>query len=106
MHLAMKERQIAWEYLAIHDCQIAIAHLTMKVRQIAIDFWSKKEHQMTSDYLAMIVMFAHLAMKECQIASNVTCMWWNINRIFRKFKCPVYVIKHKQNILFLNNFVW
>jgi hypothetical protein len=23
MHLAMKERQIASEYLAIHDCQIA-----------------------------------------------------------------------------------
>jgi hypothetical protein len=42
MHLAIKERQIASEYLAIHDHQIAIAHLTMKVRQIAINFFSKE----------------------------------------------------------------
>jgi hypothetical protein len=51
----------------MHDCQIAIAHLTMKVRQIAINFCSKRECQMTSDYLAMLVMFAHLAIKERQI---------------------------------------
>jgi hypothetical protein len=31
MHLAIKERQIVSEYLAIHDCQNAIARLTMKV---------------------------------------------------------------------------
>ncbi len=52
----------------IHDRQIAIAHLTMKVRRIAIDFFSKRECQMTSNYLAMLVMFAHLAIKEHQIA--------------------------------------
>ncbi len=43
----------------------------MKVRQIAIDFFSKRECQMTSNYLAMLVMFAHLAIKERQIASNL-----------------------------------
>jgi hypothetical protein len=42
MLLAIKERRIASEYLAIHDCQIAIAHSTMKVRQIAIHFFSKR----------------------------------------------------------------
>jgi hypothetical protein len=41
----------------------------MKVRQIAIDFFSKRERQMTSNYLAMLVMFAHLAIKERHIAS-------------------------------------
>ena len=68
-HLAIKERQIASKYLAIHDRQIAIAHLTMKVHQIAIDFFSERECQITSNYLAMLVMFAHLAIKERQIAS-------------------------------------
>jgi hypothetical protein len=38
----------------------------MKVHQIAINFFSKRECQMTSDYLAMLVMFAHLAIKEHQ----------------------------------------
>jgi hypothetical protein len=42
----------------------------MKVRQIAINFFSKRERQMTCNYLAMLVMFAHLAIKEHQIASN------------------------------------
>ncbi len=70
MHLAIKECKFASEYLAIHDCQIAIPHLMMKVRKIAIDFCSKREPQMTSNYLAMLVMFTHLAMKESQIASN------------------------------------
>jgi hypothetical protein len=42
----------------------------MKVRQITNDFSSKRECQMTSNYLAMLVMFAHLAIKEHQIASN------------------------------------
>jgi hypothetical protein len=42
----------------------------MKVCQIAIDFFSKRERQMTSDYLVMLVMFAHLAIKGCHIASN------------------------------------
>jgi hypothetical protein len=42
----------------------------MKVRRIAIDFFSKRERQMTSNYLAMLVMFSHLVIKECQIDSN------------------------------------
>ncbi len=42
----------------------------MKVHQIAIDFFSKRERQMTIGYLAMLVMFAHLAIKERQIAIN------------------------------------
>jgi hypothetical protein len=69
MHLAIKEHQIASKYLAIHDRQIIIPHLTMKVCQIAIVFRSKRERRMTSNYLALLVMFAHLAMKESQIAS-------------------------------------
>jgi hypothetical protein len=39
----------------------------MKVRQIAINFFSKRERQLTSNYLAMLVMFAHLVIKERQI---------------------------------------
>jgi hypothetical protein len=42
----------------------------MKVLQIAINFFSKRERQMTSNYLAMLVMFAHFVMKERQNASN------------------------------------
>ncbi len=42
----------------------------MKVRQIAINFFSKRERRMTSNYLAILVMFAYLAIKERQIASN------------------------------------
>jgi hypothetical protein len=42
----------------------------MKVRQIAINFFSNRERQMTSNYLAMLVTFAHLAIKERRIASN------------------------------------
>jgi hypothetical protein len=38
MHLAMKEHHIASKYLAIHDCQIAIAHLAMKEHKIASNF--------------------------------------------------------------------
>jgi hypothetical protein len=101
MHLAIKECQISSKYLAIHDRQFAIAHLTMKVRQIAIDFFSKREHQMTSNYLAMLVMFAHLAIKERQITSI----------FFSKRECQVttsirYVcltkqIIQKENILFM-----
>ncbi len=41
----------------------------MKVRKIAIDFFSERERQMTSNYSAIIVMFAHLATKESKIAS-------------------------------------
>jgi hypothetical protein len=73
----------------------------MKVRQIAIDFFSKRECQITSNYLAMLVMFAHLAIKEHQIASI----------FFSKRECQVttaicYVcltkqIIQKENILFM-----
>ncbi len=73
----------------------------MKVCQITIDFLSKRECQMTSDYLAMLVMFANLSMKESQIASN----------FFSKRECQVttvtcYVCLTKQiiqnkNILFM-----
>jgi hypothetical protein len=42
----------------------------MKVHQIVMDFFSKRERQMTSDYLAMLVIIAHLAIKERKIASN------------------------------------
>jgi hypothetical protein len=41
----------------------------MKERQIASHFFSKRERQVTSNHIAMLVMIAHLAMKECQIAS-------------------------------------
>jgi hypothetical protein len=51
----------------------------MKVRQITIDFFSKRERQMTRNYLAMLMMFAHLAIKERQIASN----------FFSERECPV-----------------
>jgi hypothetical protein len=37
---------------------------------MAIDFFSKRECQITSNYLAMIVMFAHLVIKERQITSS------------------------------------
>jgi hypothetical protein len=47
----------------IHDCQIALAHLAMKECQTASIFFGKREHQVTSNYLAMLLMFAHLAMK-------------------------------------------
>jgi hypothetical protein len=36
----------------------------MKEHQIASNFFSKRECQVTSNHLAMLVMFAHLAMKE------------------------------------------
>jgi hypothetical protein len=73
----------------------------MKVRRIAINFFSKRERQMTSNYLAMLLMFAHLAIKERQIANNY----------FSKRECQVttticYVcltkqIIQKENILFM-----
>ncbi len=101
MHLAIKERQIASEYSAIHDRQIAITHLTMKVCQIAIDFFSKRERQMTSDYLAMIVMFAHLAIKERQIASNCCSERERQVTIAICYVCLTKQIIQKENILFM-----
>ena len=41
----------------------------MKERQIASDLLSKRECQVTSNYFAMLMTFAHLAMKEHQIAN-------------------------------------
>jgi hypothetical protein len=49
-HLAIKERQIASKYLAIHDCQTAIAHLVMKEHQIASIFFSERECQVTNNH--------------------------------------------------------
>ncbi len=73
----------------------------MKVHKIAINFFSKRERQMTVDYLAMLVMFAHLAIKERQIASI----------FFSKRECQVTTAIHyvcltkqiiqKENILFM-----
>jgi hypothetical protein len=81
----------------------------MKVRQIAMDFFSKRERQMTIDYLAMLVMFAHLAMKERQIASNFfskrerpsdyrnsLCMSYQTN--YSKREYFVYVLSHTWDI--------
>ncbi len=66
-----------------------------------MDFFSKREHQMTSNYLAMLVMFAHLAIKERKIASN----------FFSKRECQVTTAIHyvclseqiiqKENILIM-----
>jgi hypothetical protein len=39
----------------------------MKVRQMAIDFFSVRERQMTSNYLAMLVMFANLVIKSAKL---------------------------------------
>jgi hypothetical protein len=41
MHLGIKECHIASKYLAIHDCQI-VAHLAIKERQIACNYLSKE----------------------------------------------------------------
>ena len=65
----------------------------MNKHQIASNFFSKRERQVNSDYLAMLVTFAHLAMKEHQIASN----------FFSKRECQVttatpYVCLTKQII--------
>jgi hypothetical protein len=73
----------------------------MKVRQITIDFFSERERQMTSNYLAMLVMFAHLAIKECQIASN---FFSKRERQVTTAICHVYLTKQiiqKENILFM-----
>jgi hypothetical protein len=89
MHLAIKERQVASKYQAIHDRHIAIAHLRIKERKIASHLFSKREHQVTSNHLASMVMFAHLAInvhqitsvffseRECQVTKAIcyVCIW-------------------------------
>ncbi len=97
----------------------------MKVSLIAIDFFSKRESQMTSNYLAMLVMFAHLAIKERQIASiffskrerlvttaiyhvcltkqiiqkeNILFMFYHIHGTFKFTKYSVYVSSHTCDI--------
>jgi hypothetical protein len=73
----------------------------MKVRQIAINFFSEREPQMTSNYLAMLVMFAHLAIKEHQIAS---IFFSERERQVTTAICYVYLTEHiiqKENILFM-----
>jgi hypothetical protein len=71
------------------------------VCHIAVNFFSEREYQMTSNYLAMLVMFANLAIKEHQIARN----------FFSERKCKVTTAIHhvcltkqiiqKENILFM-----
>jgi hypothetical protein len=73
----------------------------MKVRHIAINFFSKRERQMTSNYLAMLVMFAHLAKKECQIASNFFCEREHQVTTAIRYVCLTKQIIQKENILFM-----
>ncbi len=78
----------------------------MKEHQIASDFFSKRERQVTSNYLAMLVMFAHLAMKERQIASilfsererQVTTATPNVYLTKQIIQKEVYVSSHRWDI--------
>jgi hypothetical protein len=73
----------------------------MKVRQIAINFFSKRERQMTSNYLAMLVMFAHVAIKEHQVASNFFCKReCQVTTAIRYVSLTKQIIR-KENILFM-----
>jgi hypothetical protein len=90
----------------------------MKVRQIAIDFFSERECQMTINYLAMLVMFAHLAIKdhliasiffserECQVTTAIcyVCLTKQIiqkENILLMFYHIHGTLKFMQNILFM-----
>jgi hypothetical protein len=73
----------------------------MKVHLIAIDFFSKRERQMTSDYLAMLVMFAHLAIKERQIASNFFSERERQVTTAIHYVCLTKQIIQKENIMFM-----
>ncbi len=73
----------------------------MKVRQIAIDFFSERERQMTSNYLAMLVMFAHLAIKERQIAINFFSERGCQVTTTIRYVCLTKQIIQKENILFM-----
>jgi hypothetical protein len=73
----------------------------MKVRQIAINFLSKRECQMTSNYLAIFVMFAHLAIKERQISSIYFCERERQVTTAICYVCLTKQIIQKENILFM-----
>ena len=73
----------------------------MKVRQIAINFFGKRECQMTSNYLAMLVMFAHLAIKERQIASNFFSERERQVTTAICYVCLTKQIIQKENILYM-----
>jgi hypothetical protein len=73
----------------------------MKVHQIAINFFSKREHQMTSNYLAMLVMFAHLAIKKRQTASNFFSERERQVTTAIRCVCLTNQIIQKENILFM-----
>jgi hypothetical protein len=73
----------------------------MKVPIITINFFSERERQITSNYLAMLVMFAHLAIKECQIASNFFSKSECQVTTAIRFVCLTNQIIQKENILFM-----
>ncbi len=73
----------------------------MKVRQIAINFFSKRKRQMTCNYLAILVMFAHLAIKERQIASNFFSERERQVTTAIRCVCLTKQIIQKENILFM-----
>ncbi len=73
----------------------------MKVHQIAIDFFSERERQRTSNYLAMLVMIAHLAIKERQIASNFFSEGERQVTTAICYVCLTKQIIQKENILFM-----
>ncbi len=61
-------------YLAIGDCQIAIACLAIGCRKIASEDLAIRHSQITSDYLASFVrqnVIAYLAIKERKIAESI-----------------------------------
>jgi hypothetical protein len=80
----------------------------MKEFQIASIFFSKRKSQVTSNYLAMLVKFAHLAMKEHQIASNFlqkrtpsdyrNSLFKSYQTNYSKRECFVYVSSHTWDI--------
>ena len=55
---------------------------------------------MTSNYLAMLVMFSHLVIKECQIDSNFFTKE-NAKKLPQFVMCLTKHIIQKENILFM-----
>ncbi len=73
----------------------------MKVRLIAINFFSERECQMTSNYLAMLVMFAHLVIKERRIDSIFFSERERQVTTAICYVCLTKRINQKENILFM-----
>ncbi len=71
------------------------------MRQITINFFSERECQMTSNYLVMLVMFAHLVLKECQIASIFFSKKKRQVATAICYVCLTKQIIQKENILFM-----